>query len=166
MDDLLEHVRRTLAATGAPHRFIDCDPALADTADFCRHYGYALADSVNTILMKAKRGSHEYVACALRADTRLDANHALRLRLGAKKVSFASAEETRAITGMALGGVTVFGLPADLPLWVDAAVMRRETLVFGSGERASKIVATPAALAALPGAEVVEGLAVPMAGEP
>jgi prolyl-tRNA editing enzyme YbaK/EbsC (Cys-tRNA(Pro) deacylase) len=159
MNPSLDHVRHTLTATGADFHFIDCDPALSDTALFCEHYGYALADSVNTILMKARNGTLPYVACALLGHTRLDANHTLRKRLQARKVSFASADETRAITGMELGGVTAFGLPEGLPLWVDDAVMQRATLIFGSGERASKIVTTPAALAALPGVEVVEGLA-------
>lgn len=159
MNPSLDHVRHTLTATGADFHFIDCDPALSDTALFCEHYGYALEDSVNTILMKAKNGTLPYVACALLGHTRLDANHALRKRLEARKVSFASADETRAITGMQLGGVTAFGLPDGLPLWVDGAVMQRATLIFGSGERASKIVTSPAALAALPRVEVVEGLA-------
>ena len=44
MEDLLAHIRRTLAATGAAHRFIDCDPAFSDTALFCERYGYALED--------------------------------------------------------------------------------------------------------------------------
>ena len=159
MSDPLARIRETLATTGAEHRFIECDPARSDTADFCAHYGYALEDSVNTILMKARNGLLPYVACALLGHTRLDANHTLRKRLEARKVSFASAEETREITGMELGGVTAFGLPEGLPLWVDGAVMQRRTLIFGSGERASKIVTTPEALAALPGVEVVEGLA-------
>ena len=32
---------------------------------------------------------------------------------------------------MQIGGVTVFGLPADLPIWVDARVMTRERIVLG-----------------------------------
>ena len=159
MEDLLQHIRRTLAASGAPHSLIACDPALSDTALFCERYGYALEDCVNTILMKAKRGTLPYVACAVLGHTRIDANNTLRKRLEARKVSFASAEETREITGMELGGVTAFGLPDGLPLMVDAAVMARETLIFGSGERASKIVTTPAALAALASVEMVTGLA-------
>jgi prolyl-tRNA editing enzyme YbaK/EbsC (Cys-tRNA(Pro) deacylase) len=53
----------------------------------------------------------------------------VRKRLGARKVSFASAEETAELTGMMIGGVTVFALPRDLPLWVDARVMARPSVV-------------------------------------
>jgi prolyl-tRNA editing enzyme YbaK/EbsC (Cys-tRNA(Pro) deacylase) len=58
-----------------------------------------------------------------------------------------------------MGGVTVFGLPSGLPIWIDARVMTRERIVLGGGSRSWKVLAAPAILRALPGAEVVEGLA-------
>ena len=130
---------------------------------FCAHYGYALEDSVNTLLVRGRGRSGEdqgsLVACALLAHTRLDTNHTVRKRLGARKVSFASAAQTREITGMEPGGVTVFGLPDGLALWVDARVAERPRLILGAGERGAKIVTTPAAVLTLPGVEIVEGLA-------
>jgi len=163
MEELLTRIRRVLEATGEPFERIACDPALSDTAVFCARYGYAVEDSVNTILVRGRgRSAHDpgtVVACALLGHTRLDTNRTVRKRLGARKVSFASPEETRAITGMELGGVTAFGLPAELPLWVDARVMDRERLIFGAGERGAKIVTTPAALLALACVELVDGLA-------
>jgi prolyl-tRNA editing enzyme YbaK/EbsC (Cys-tRNA(Pro) deacylase) len=100
-----------------------------------------------------------YAACVVLANTRLDVNRTVRQRLGTRKASFAPAEETRAITGMEIGGVTVFGLPADMPIWVDARVMARERIVLGGGSRSFKVIAAPAILLKLPHAEVVEGLA-------
>ena len=60
---------------------------------------------------------------------------------------------------MEIGGVTVFGLPPELPIWVDARVMDRERIVLGGGSRSWKVIAPPSILLALPGVEVVEGLA-------
>ena len=60
---------------------------------------------------------------------------------------------------MEIGGVTVFGLPADLPIWVDARVMARERIVLGGGSRSWKVLLPPAILLRIPGAAVVEGLA-------
>jgi len=157
---ILDPIRQVLDNTGANYRFIDCDTDKSDTAIFCAHYGYALEDSVNTIVVKAKGGTVPYIACALLAHTRLDVNHTIRKRLGVRKVSFASAEQTREVTGMELGGVTAFGLPGDLPLWVDAGLLEREQLIFGSGERVSKIVCVPDAIRLLPGVEIVQGLAL------
>jgi hypothetical protein len=34
----------------------EIDPDLADTARFCEHYGVPLADSVNCVVIAAKRG--------------------------------------------------------------------------------------------------------------
>ena len=64
--------------------------------------------------------------------------------------------------GMLIGGVTAVGLPEDLPLWVDAAVMGRDRIVLGGGSRGAKLVAAPELLRALPNAEVVDALAVPV----
>jgi len=93
------------------------------------------------------------------APNRLDVNRTVRDRLGTRKASFAPSEATRDLTGMEIGGVTVFGLPAELPIWVDARVMRRERIVLGGGSRSWKVIASPSILLALPGVEVVEGLA-------
>ena len=57
--------------------------------------------------------------------------------------------------------MTVFGLPADLPVWIDAAVMERERIVLGGGSRSWKVIAPASILLTLPGAEVVHGLANP-----
>lgn len=149
------------ALAGVEHELIDCDPDFADTAAFCERYGVAPDDSANTIVVVGKTDPRRYVACVVLATTRLDVNGAVRRRLDVKKASFASADETTALTGMMIGGVTPFALPDDLPLWIDVAVMSRPTVVVGGGSRSLKIRVAPTALAALPGAEVVDGLAQP-----
>ena len=101
-----------------------CDPALADTAGFCDAYGFALEDAANTIVVAGKSDPPRYAACIVLATHRLDANHTIRDRLGTRRASFASAEETKALTGQEIGGVTAFGLPDGLPIWVDAEIGR------------------------------------------
>lgn len=144
---------------GVEYELFPCDPALADTAAFCAAYGFAPEDSANTILVIGKSDPPRYAACVVLAPNRLDVNRAVRDRLGARKASFAPADATRDITGMEIGGVTVFGLPDGLPVWVDGRVMRRERIVLGGGSRSWKVLAPPSILLALPDAEVVEGLA-------
>jgi prolyl-tRNA editing enzyme YbaK/EbsC (Cys-tRNA(Pro) deacylase) len=148
----------SLESTGVDFEVVPCDPALADTAEFCAAYGYALEDSANTILVTGKAEPPVHVACVVLASTRLDVNRTVRKRLGVRGASFARAEETTRLTGMAIGGVTPIGLPADLPLWVDARVMERERIILGGGGRERKVLVSPRLLTAL-GAEVVEGLA-------
>jgi prolyl-tRNA editing enzyme YbaK/EbsC (Cys-tRNA(Pro) deacylase) len=62
---------------------------------------------------------------------------------------------------MEIGGVTAFGLPDGLPLWIDAAVMARERIVLGGGSRSWKVIAPASILRTIPGVEIVEGLARP-----
>ncbi len=156
--------RAALEAALAGHgdyELFSCDPALADTAAFCAAYGFALEDSANTIIVAGKASPPPYAACVVLATHRLDVNHVVRDRLGTRKASFASPDETRDLTGHEIGGVTAFGLPAGLPLWVDAAVMTRERIVLGGGSRSWKVIAPPSILRALPNVEVVDGLANP-----
>jgi prolyl-tRNA editing enzyme YbaK/EbsC (Cys-tRNA(Pro) deacylase) len=149
-----------LRASGIPYDLVDCDPEFADTAAFCERYGYAPEDSANTILVVGKSEPPRYVACVVLATTRLDVNHAVRDRLGVRKASFASVDQTRALTGMAIGGVTPFGLPEDLAVWVDRRVVERDLIVLGGGSRRRKIIASPRVLAVQPGVDVVDDLAV------
>ena len=137
-----------------------CDPALADTAAFCEAYGVAPEDSANTIVVVGKGDPPAYAACVVLATNRLDVNKAVRKRLGVRKASFASPEETRALTGMLIGGVTAFGLPPEVPVWVDSRVMDRPEIVLGGGSRSLKLRCEPSVLLALPGVEIVEGLAL------
>jgi hypothetical protein len=109
-------IKAILAASGVAYEIIECDPELADTAKFCEHYGYSLENSANVILVASKTGEKKYAACAVLAANRLDVNTVVRKKLGARKVSFADPEETRALTGMEIGGVTArpAGGSADL----------------------------------------------------
>ena len=148
-----------LDALGVEHEIVECDPALADTAAFCEAYGYRLEDSANTIIVIGKTEPPKYVACVVLATTRLDVNRVVRTRLGAKKASFASAEQTRDITGMMIGGVTPFALPAGLPIWVDSRVIERERLLFGGGSRSCKVVGPPELLTSQSAVDVIADLA-------
>ena len=139
------------------------DPALADTAEFCARYGVGLDVSANCVVIKGKRGGEvRYAACMVLATTRADVNGVVRRRLDARTASFAPIDEAVALTGMEYGGITPLGLPVDWPILVDAAVARADEVVIGSGIRASKLFLPGAAVAGLPNAEVIEGLARPV----
>jgi prolyl-tRNA editing enzyme YbaK/EbsC (Cys-tRNA(Pro) deacylase) len=158
--ELEARVRAALEAIGAEYETLPCDPALADTAQFCAHYGVPPEDSANTILVASKDTPPKRAACVVLSTTRLDVNHRVRELLDVRRLSFAGAEDTVAVTGMVVGGVTPPGLPPGLPLYIDARVLTRERIVIGGGSRACKIRLSPQALTRLPGAQVVEGLAL------
>lgn len=136
------------------------DPEDADTAAFCARYDVSEASSANCVIVEGRRGADTTVCgCVLLATCRLDVNGRVRRHLGMKKASFASMEMAVERSEMAYGGITPIGLP-DWPLLVDARVPSAGAVVIGSGVRASKLIVDGAVLATLPGAEVLEGLAV------
>jgi prolyl-tRNA editing enzyme YbaK/EbsC (Cys-tRNA(Pro) deacylase) len=157
--DLEARVLGALHELGTDYEVLPCHPDYADTAAFCERYGISPGDSANTIVVVAKSEPRRYVACVVLATTRLDVNGAVRRRLGVRKASFASAEETVERTGMMIGGVTVLALPGDLPIWVDAKVLSRSSIILGGGSRSMKIRVAPEVLRRLPNFEVVDELA-------
>ena len=163
MTDLTQRIINCLDATGVAYQITECDPDLADTAVYCKQYDLDPKFAANAILVKGKAGGERlYCLCVLLATHRLNTNHTVRKKLGARKVSFAPAKETREMTGTEIGGVTPFGLPDDLPVWVDAAVMDAEYVVLGGGNRHSKIQVDPRIFLTIPGVEVVAELALPI----
>lgn len=154
-------VHQALEQHGLAHEVLACDPELADTAEFCAHYGFALDESANTILVASKKVEPQRVAaCVALGTTRLDVNRQVTSLLGVKRASFADPELTIALTDMMIGGVTAIGIESA-PVYIDAEVMNRSRVVMGGGNRSSKVVLDPRELLRLPGVQVVTDLATP-----
>ena len=153
---LHDRVREALDDAGAEYETLACEEHLADTAEFCAHYGISPDEACNALLVVLKTTPRSYVACLVRADTRLDVNRKLADITGVKRMSFASGEDTVALTGQQIGGVSVAGLPAGIPLYIDERVMDRERVIIGGGNRTSKARLAPAELIKLPNASVAD----------
>lgn len=157
---LADPVAKALAALpSADVGVVSIDPDLADTAAFCSAYGSPLEASANCVVVAGKRaGEERFAACLVLATTRADVNGVVRRRLDVRKASFAPMDTAVELTGMAYGGITPLGLPGEWPVLIDPVVAQAPELVIGSGVRGSKLLIPGAVLAALPQAEVVEGL--------
>lgn len=141
-------------------RVLEIDPAFADTAAMCAHYGVPLDTSGNCVLVTGRRGDVEkHVACVALATTRVDVNSFVRKRLDVRKASFSAMDFAVSATGMEYGGITPVGVPQGWPVWIDAAVAATPEVLIGSGIRGSKILVRGDELAGLPLAEVLDGLA-------
>jgi prolyl-tRNA editing enzyme YbaK/EbsC (Cys-tRNA(Pro) deacylase) len=137
----------------------EIDPAMADTAAFCEQYGVAPGESANCVVVAGRRdGQARLAACMVLATTRADVNGLVKRELDVRKASFAPMDQAVELTGMEYGGITPIGLPADWPVYVDAAVAAEARVVVGSGIRRSKLTLPGAALASLPGAVVLASL--------
>lgn len=159
-----EAVRAHLDRLRLPYQVLPCDPALADTASFCAHYGVPAENSVNTIVVTSKKAPRRQAACLVQASSQLDVNRTVKGLMG-DNVSFAGKEETLEWTGQLLGGVAPFALPDAWPVYVDAPIMNLEFVVVGGGSRAVKIRVTPEVFRQMPQVEVIAGLGRPRAPE-
>ena len=140
--------------------WIEIDPQYADTAQFCQQYGYDLPHSANTIIVASKRGPAKYCAAVVRACDRLDVNKRVRGLMGVSRASFASAEQTREVTGMMIGGVTALALPEGLPIYADVRLLEMDYVILGAGSRSGKLKMAPRELEKLPGLEFIQGLSI------
>jgi prolyl-tRNA editing enzyme YbaK/EbsC (Cys-tRNA(Pro) deacylase) len=135
------------------------DPGLADTAAFVDAYGVPSDASANCVVVAGRRdGVERIAACVVLATTRADVNGLVRRLLDVRKASFLAMDLAVEWTGMEYGGITPVGLPATWSIFVDSAVVSSPYVVIGSGVRRSKLALPGAALADLPGAQVVHGL--------
>ena len=153
-------VSAALAASNIRFEAVACRPELADTAEFCANYGVPPEDACNTILVAMKTTPRTYVACLVRSDMKLDVNHRVAAEVGFKRLSFASSEEAAELSGQMIGGVSVAGLPADIPILVDRRVMDRTSVIIGGGNRSSKVRLETWEVMKLPNAKVAD-IAVP-----
>ncbi len=153
-----DSVAKFLSEHNVDYDAIECDPDFADTRNFCKHYRYELSESANVLLIASKKGEPIYAACIVLATHRLDVNKVARKKLGVSRISFASSDQTSELTGMELGGVTPFGLPNFIPIWIDAEVMNCERIILGGGNRSSKIIMSPEQLLKVPNTEIVADL--------
>jgi len=153
-------VRSALESSGIRFEPIACREEWADTAEFCAHYGISPDEACNAILIALKTEPRTYVACLVRADTKLDVNHKVAAAVAFKRLSFASSEDAARLSGQAIGGVSILGLPDEIPILVDSRVMERDSVIVGGGNRTSKVRLDPHELTKLGNARVAD-IAVP-----
>ncbi|MGZ4436673.1 MAG: YbaK/EbsC family protein [Nocardioides sp.] len=140
---------------------VEIDPALADTAAMSAAYDLPLDTGANCVVVAGRRAGEERVAaCVVRADTRADVNALVKRTLDVRKASFLAHGRAVEETGMEYGGITPVGLPDGWRVLVDSRCLDIGVAVLGSGLRRSKLLVTGPLLGALPGAEVVDGLAI------
>ena len=152
--DVFDHISKL----AIPYQVVECKEEYADTYLFCEKYDYPIEFCANTILLSSKKPPNYHVACVLQGDKKLDVNNKVRKFMNSSKVSFASHEETVSLTNMTSGGVTIFGLPNSIDIYVDSEVMNQPYLIFGSGNRNSKIIIEPNYLSQIPNIKLVENI--------
>ena len=158
LDLLHPTVQRAVIEHDLDVEVFPCTHELADTVKFCEHYA-------NCIILSSRRPKGHFAACLVLATHKLDVNKTAKSLMGASRASFASAEATIELTAQEIGGVTPFGLPTDLPIYVDAEIMNRSRIIVGGGNRTTKILCSPETLLRCPQVVVQPSLAIPRDSE-
>ena len=158
-DETIEtKVKKRLEELSIIYEWVPVDPSFADTAEFCKEYGYQMEESGNTIIVASRRGALKYAACIVLGIDRLDVNKKVRKLMEVSKLSFANAEATTDLTGMMIGGVTPFGLPQKMAVYADEKLKTIDYLILGSGDRSTKVKLAGCELNKIPNIIFVTGL--------
>ena len=92
--------------------------------------GEKLSNGGKALLLKVDKDFQLFV---MPADRRLD-SRAVRERLGARRIRFASPEELSELTGLVPGSVSPFGEPIlPFPLNLDEGIPKNERIAFNAG---------------------------------
>ncbi|MGL5809193.1 MAG: YbaK/EbsC family protein [Nocardioides sp.] len=140
---------------------VEIDPAHADTAAMAAAYALPMDIGANCVVIAGKRGGEERIAaCVVRADTRADINNRVKRHLDVRKCSFIPMDRAVTESGMEYGGITPVGLPETWRVLIDSRCLDMEVAIIGSGVRRSKLLVPGRLLGELPGAEILESLAL------
>ena len=99
------------------------------SADVAKALGYPKDHILKCLILKSKK--KEYLSALIISSERLDIKRLEELS-EMRKLSFASKEEVKVLTGFEAGGVPPFAVLEKMPLYVDAHVLVKP-YVIGSG---------------------------------
>lgn len=127
---------------------------------FSREYNIPPAEGANCLIVEGTRGNKKtYAACLVLVNSRINFKEVVRKQLGAKVVSLAPLDYVLKETQMEYGSITVMGLPSDWPILIDSRLITLPRVIIGGGLTKSKLSLPGKALAEIPNAVVIEGLA-------
>jgi len=129
-----------LDQAGVPYQLLPHREPVFTVEAAAAQRGVVKEEMVKSILLREKKGGRYVMACLL-GDARLDPK-AVRAYLTNeaqpeaewKRLSFATAEEIRAVTGYVQGAVAPLCLPAEVPVIFDEAIARCEQVNISSGD--------------------------------
>lgn len=146
-------VTAALDAAGIPYRFFVHPGPVHSLEQAAAERGQTPDQVVRSIVFRLAAGEFVMVLCA---GARQISWPALRQYLGVSRVSMASRDEVREVTGYELGAVSPFGLPTPLRILIDESVLSSAEISLGSGVRGTTVILRrDDLLAALPDAPVV-----------
>lgn len=130
-------VSDALATLGVPHRQFRHPGPVHSLEQAAAERGQQPEQVVRSLLFRVGEGAYVMV---LMAGPGQVSWKALRQHLGQSRLTTASREEVRQVTGYEIGAVAPFGLPAPMPVLVDESVLAQEEVSIGSGIRGTTVI--------------------------
>lgn len=140
----LESARDWLAEHAPELGLIEQAASTATVAEAAATLGVEPARIAKTL---ALRVGDEAMLVVARGDARLD-NGKCKAEFGSRP-RMLDAEEARAVTGHAVGGVCPFGLATPVPVYCDVSIRAFATVFPAAGSRTASVEVAPERLAAL-----------------
>lgn len=146
-----ERVRAFLAEHGLAEDIFEFEQSTKTAQDAADAMGCELGQIVKSLVVVV---DGEHAAVALVAGDRRADLAAIAAELGGAKAKMADADRVRAATGYAIGGVSPFALPAELPVLFDDSLGRFEIVFPAAGTPSSMVRTNRTALLGMCGGRV------------
>ncbi len=147
-------VSLALRTNNIPHRVFVHPGPVTSLEQAARERGQQPEQVIRSILFRLNEG--EYLMVLMAGPAQIPWK-ALRKYVGQSRLTMATEEEVRTITGYEIGAVAAFGLPAPVRVLVDASVLTQAEVSLGSGVRGTTIfIRVDDMLPALNQAEIVD----------
>lgn len=143
MTERLTPVGAELRARGIPFREFRHPGPISSLEQAAQERGQRPEQVVRSILFRLARD--EYLMVLVAGPSQVDWK-ALRRLVGQSRLTMASAEEVREVTGYEIGAVSPFALPRPLRVLLDESVSRETEVSIGSGERGTTVILNTADL--------------------
>ena len=130
-------VSNELDAAGIPYRLFKHPGAIHSLEQAAQERGQRPEQVVRSILFRLGEGNFAMVLMAGPAQVSWPA---LRRYLGQSRLTMASEEEVRTVTGYERGAVSPIGIPAAVRILVDESVLAEEEISIGSGAHGITVI--------------------------
>lgn len=130
-------VSNYLTRIGIPHEEFRHATEIQSLEQAAQERNQSRAQIIRSILFRLGEG--EFVMVLMPGGSQVSWRN-LRKFLGRSRVTMASVQEVREVTGYELGAVAPFGLPESLRILVDEGICKNDRISLGSGVRNTAIM--------------------------
>ena len=146
-------VRRALEDHGVSvevHQHRDLDGPIHSPGDFADALGVGIERVTKTLFLRSQR--HQYVVLVAPVTTRVNLQ-AVAEAVGCRRLGMADREELAAYLDYSPGGVSPIGVDPEIPVLVDAALLRQPSIFVAAGEIGVEVEIDPGELLRMTGAK-------------